>query len=87
MPKRAAPPYKQPKFVAHAVIKKYYAINEKTLRTWANNGKLRHIRFHGEAGKRLYDFEHLREIIGDVAEATPEERTQCIAYARVSSAH
>jgi putative resolvase len=87
MPKRVTPAYIQPKFVGAKVIKKYYDINEKTLRSWASRGKLRHVRYEGEEGKRLYDFEHLRELLGDKDEETKEERVQCIAYARVSSTH
>jgi putative resolvase len=87
MPPRVPSAHIQPKFIGAKRIKKYYDIHEKTLRSWANRGKLRHVRYDGEDGKRLYDIEHLRELIGDKPEKTQEERVQCIAYARVSSAH
>jgi len=73
------------KFVPARVIQKRYAIHERTLRNWADGGKLRHVRYHGDEGRRLYDYAHVRELLGDVEPTAAPE--QCIVYARVSSAH
>ena len=73
-------------FVPANVIQRTYAIHERTLRTWADTGVLRHVRYHGKAGRRLYHLPSLRDVIGDqpTAAAAPSVG---IVYARVSSAH
>jgi len=71
-------------FVSAGVVRRTYDISEKTLRVWADTGVLRHVRYHA-AGKRLYNIEHLREILGDKTEATAVSKRKII-YARVSSA-
>lgn len=72
-------------FVPARVIQARYAIHERTLRNWADGGKLRHVRYHGDEGRRLYDYAHLRQLLGDAEPAASPQ--QCIIYARVSSAH
>ena len=74
-------------FVSASDIQKTYAIHEKTLRAWADSGVLRHVRFQGGQGKRLYDLNHLRELLGADVVKTPEKQYRRIIYARVSSAH
>jgi len=74
-------------FVPASVIQQTYSIHEKTLRVWADNGTLRHVRFQGDEGKRLYHLEHLRALLGDTqTQAEPNTRRRVI-YARVSSTH
>ena len=88
MPKCKQPPIDRSRFVAARVIQKRYEIHEKTLRSWARQGKLKHVRYNGGEGKRLYDFDHLKQILGDkYEEEEVPKRTQRIVYARVSSAH
>ena len=62
------------RFVAASAIHKRYDINEKTLRRWAKDGKLRHVRYNGVGGKRLYELAHLKELLGDHYE---EEEACC----------
>ena len=77
MPKRTRT-YDDAKFVSSGDIQCTYAIHEKTLR---------HVRFQGDQGKRLYDVAHLRELLGEDAIETPAKQLKRIIYARVSSAH
>ena len=69
------------------VIKDIYNIHEKTLRVWADNGTLRHVRFQGTEGKRLYHLGHLRQLLGDNGAQAPAPTRRRIIYARVSSSH
>lgn len=88
MPKRGDTTLDRSRFVAASAIHKRYDINEKTLRRWAKDGKLRHVRYNGVGGKRLYELAHLKELLGDhYEEEEAVHRTQRIVYARVSSAH
>ena len=45
------------------------------------------MRYQGDEGKRLYDIEHLRQLLGHAQQEEAEVRRECIVYARVSSAH
>ena len=57
-----------------------YGVPASTLRSWANKGDLRCVRTPW--GKRLYDTEQLRALLGD----REDQGTRCnIIYARVSS--
>ena len=71
-------------FVSAGVVRRTYDISEKTLRVWADGGVLRHVRFN-KNGKRLYNIEHLRQLLGDKSEADAVPKRKII-YARVSSA-
>ena len=74
-------------FVPGRVIKDIYNIHEKTLRVWADNGTLRHVRFQGTEGKRLYHLGHLQELLGDKGAQAPAQTKRRVIYIRVSSAH
>ena len=81
MTKRA---YEGARYVPASSVRRRYEINEKTLRTWANDGKLACLRL-GDTGKRLYDLEDVRRVLGDTRKAS-EDNKRKLVYARVSSA-
>lgn len=67
-----------------STIRKSYDVSSSTLRSWAEQGKVKVIRSQGGAGKRLYCLADFKHQVGLDEEAQPR---RCICYARVSSAH
>ena len=70
------------RFVSAATIRKNIDIHASTLRSWAVQGLVEHITLH--SGKRLYDREHVMQLVGIQTLPKPKRR---ILYARVSSSH
>ncbi len=60
-------------------VREWYGVVPSTLRSWSNQGMLRCVRAPG--GKRLYDSEQLRRLLGD----REDPSTGLIIYVRVSS--
>lgn len=85
----------KPRFLSAKSIAKLYDITAKTLRNWAESGKLHCLRYcnTNEKGtknsRRLYDAEQLAALLQDDETAhklRKEREKEKIAYARVSSA-
>jgi putative resolvase len=70
--------------VSGATIRKNYDVSSSTLRSWAEQGKVKVVRSQGGKGKRLYCLDDFKHQVGLFEEAQPRRR---ICYARVSSAH
>jgi len=71
-------------YVSPYHITNKFDINSNTLRTWANEGKIRCIRTNQGKGKRLYHYEDIKTIFGIEPTTILKQK---ICYARVSSDH
>ena len=85
----------KPRYLSARSIAKLYDISSKTLRNWAEAGKLNCLRYcdagatSTQNSRRLYDVEQLAALLQDDATAhklRKERAKEKIAYARVSSA-
>lgn len=68
-----------------ATIRKSYDVSSSTLRSWAEQGKVKVVRSQGGKGKRLYCLADFKRQVGLDCEETQPRRRLC--YARVSSVH
>lgn len=68
-----------------ATIRKQYDVSSSTLRSWAEQGKVKVVRSQGGKGKRLYCLADFKRQVGLVEEEAKPRRRIC--YARVSSTH
>lgn len=77
-----------PKHVSAGSIQADYQVSHTTLRRWEKEGKVTAVRVGGggAAGKRLYNLDSVRRLLGDERDEAPTTQTQRIIYARVSSA-
>ncbi len=71
-------------YISPFKIKKKFDITSNTLRTWADNNKIRHIRIREGLGKRLYNINDIEKLFSTGQEDT---KIKTLCYARVSSDH
>lgn len=71
------------KYISPFKIKKKFDITSNTLRSWANEGKIRCIRVRDGKGKRIYSVEDVEKLFGQPILHTGK----ICCYARVSSDH
>jgi putative resolvase len=75
---------RDPYYATGAKIRNTYDVSASSLRSWADQGKIRTVRSHEGSGKRLYLLSDVTKVLG-ASELISEKRRIC--YARVSSAH
>ena len=73
-------------FISPYKIKKKYDITSNTLRTWAENDKIRYIRIRDGKGKRMYNLQDVEKIF-EGTNTTLSDKRKVVCYARVSSDH
>lgn len=73
------------KYISPYKITRQFDITSNTLKTWAENGKLRFIRV-SEGGKRMYHIDDIEKIFG-VKHPDKDIEDKVCCYARVSSNH
>jgi predicted site-specific integrase-resolvase len=72
-------------YISPYKVREKYDVTSNTLRTWAEEGKIRYTRIREGKGKRLYNVNDIERIFGH---KTPENtKIKTICYARVSSDH
>jgi len=71
-------------YISPYKIKKKYDITSNTLRTWAEQNKIKYIRIREGKGKRMYSIKDVEKIFGNTIKS--DTRKIC-CYARVSSDH
>jgi predicted site-specific integrase-resolvase len=73
-------------YVSGATIRKTYEVSSSSLRSWAEQGKIKVVRSQFCKGKRLYCFGDFAHLMGLSSEEDQKSRRR-ICYARVSSQH